>query len=369
MTITVAALVGDMLTPRPGLATLPISFQFVGTMVATFPASLLMGRYGRKLGFSLGAVLGVITCLLAAWSITEHHFIGYCIAMFIGGMSAACAMFYRFAAAESVETQATAKAISWVLAGGIIAAFLGPTIATVTKELVPDTPFAGTYMAAIVLHLGVLALMAFSRFPAAIQDTRQGANRPWSDILSQPKILVAIFCGMVAYGAMNLVMVPTPLAMTAHNHVFETAAFVIQWHVVGMYAPSFFAGHLIARFGTRSMLNAGAILILLATTANLSGTGALQFWLGLTLLGVGWNFMYISASTLLTECYHEAERAKVQGLNDFLIFTMTVITSLSAGFVFNLMGWEAVNLLVILPVALSILTVTFVGRQSRTYNP
>ena len=366
LTISVAALVGDTLSPRPGLATLPIAFQFVGTMVVTIPASLLMGRYGRRLGFSLGAISGLLSCILAAISIVTQNFYLFCISAFVAGAAAAFSVYYRFAAVEAVDESYKAKAISWVMLGGVAAAFIGPQLATLSKDLIAGAPFAGCYLMAMALHIGVLMATQMGRLPNLHQTIDRKGGRPLSIILKQPLLIIAILSGMIGYGAMNLIMVPTPLAMTNHAHGFETAAFVIQWHVVGMYAPSFVTGHLIDRFGVFKIIGAGCVLILGAAAANLAGTSSMHFWSGLTLLGVGWNFMYIGASTLLTECYRIEERAKVQALNDFLIFGMTVFTSLSAGAIFNFAGWNALNMTVIVPIGLTIFLIFWSARLART---
>ena len=369
LTISVAALVGDELSPRAGLATLPIAFQFIGTMAVTIPASLLMGRYGRRLGFSLGALCGIVSCVLAAVAIITQSFYLFCLSAFIAGAAAAFSVFYRFAAVEAVSETYKAKAISWVMLGGVVAAFLGPALAALSKDLIGDAPFAGCYLLAIALHVCVLIATQMGRLPKLHETTEPTGGRPWPIILRQRTLVIAILAGMVGYGAMNLVMVPTPLAMTAYAHSFETAAFVIQWHVVGMYAPSFVTGHLIERFGVFKIISAGCALILCAAIANLLGQTAINFWSGLTLLGVGWNFMYIGASTLLTDCYRPDERAKVQAANDFLIFGMTVLTSLSAGVIFDVAGWSALNLTVVLPVIATLLLILWAERLAASAKP
>jgi len=365
LSMTIAALVGDMLAPDPSLATVPLSLQFVGTMIATIPASLFMGRHGRRLGFSLGAILGVAAGGVCAWAVFAGSFYLFSAGSLCLGFFAAHIAYYRFAAADAANVAFRSRAVSWVLAGGLVAAFLGPELAKHTRDLFEPILFAGGYLAIACLAFSSLLLLQFLNIPAPRPEERQNRGRPLREVARQPGLVIAIFCAMVGYGAMNLVMVSTPLAMVACAHPFEAAAMVIQWHVVGMYAPSFFTGNLIHRFGAFSVIAAGALLIIACVIVNLSGIDVTQFFSGLILLGLGWNFMYVGGTTLLTECYRTEEKAKVQALNDFLVFGTTVVTAFSSGFLFNNFGWSAVNLGVLLPVALALAAVIWLARQRR----
>jgi len=365
LSMTITALVGDMLAPDPSLATVPLALQFVGTMAATIPASLFMGRHGRRLGFSLGAVLGVVAGVVCAWAVFQADFFLFSVGSMCLGFFAAHVAYYRFAAADAASSAYRSRAVSWVLAGGLVAAFLGPELAKHTRDLFEPILFAGGYFAIACLAFASLVLLQFLTIPAPRLEERRSKGRPLRQVASQPGLVIAVFCAMVAYGAMNLVMVSTPLAMIACAHPFEAAAMVIQWHVVGMYAPSFFTGNLIHRFGVLPVIAAGALLIIACVIVNLSGIEVAQFFSALVLLGLGWNFMYVGGTTLLTECYLPEEKAKVQALNDFLVFGTTVVTAFSSGYLFNNFGWSAVNLGVLLPVALALAAVIWLARHKR----
>ncbi len=361
--MTVSALVGKELAPEPALATFPLALQFVGTMLAIVPASLFMKRYGRRAGFSLGAAFAIAGGGLSCWAIFESSFALFSVGSLSMGAFAAHAAFYRFAAADTASETFKSRAISLVLAGGLVAAFLGPELAKQSRELFAPALFAGGYFTVSLLGICSLALLQFIAIPRPSREEYRQSGRPLAVLLRQPAMLVAVLCAMVGYGSMNLVMVATPLAMVAHAHPFEAAAFVIQWHVVGMYAPSFFTGHLIDRFGVVPVLAAGALALFGCVAVNLSGAGLIQFWSALVLLGLGWNFLFVGGTTLLTETYRPAEKAKVQALNDFLVFGTTSVTAFTSGALLNRFGWEGVNLGIVVPLCLTLGAVLWLGRR------
>lgn len=363
LTITVTVLVGFNLAADKSLATLPIAVQFGATMLASFPVSLLMKRIGRRAGFSFGAVCAIASGLLSTKAVIDADFLMLNLGAALFGINNACVFFYRFAAADTASPAFKSRAISLVLAGGLVAAYFGPQLAVWTRDLLAPLVFAGGYLSIAALAAVSLLVLQFIAIPRAVEAEVSGPSRPLGEIARQPVFLVAALSAMAGYGAMNLVMTSTPLAIVACNHPFESAAFVIQWHVVGMFAPSFFTGHLIRRFGCARVISAGALLILACVGFNLSGVEVWQFWSGLVLLGLGWNFMFIGGTTLLTDAYRPAEKAKVQGFNDLLVFGTVFVTALSSGQLFHAIGWEAVNLAVVAPVLLALLAAVWLGRR------
>ena len=347
--ITTSALAGQILAPE-GLATMPLFLQFLAIMAATVPASLLMKRIGRRAGFSVGACFAIAGGVLGCIAILKGSFWLFCLASIFYGAFMGFGMYYRFAAADVAEPAFRPRAISYVLAGGIVAAIAGPELAKATSELFAPVLFAGCFAAIAVLGLATLLVLAFVRIPPPSDEERTGRERPLSSIIRQPSFLVALGGAAVAQGAMVLVMTATPLAMAFCGHGFGDTAFVIQWHVLGMFAPSFFTGHLINRFGTLNVMTLGGALIVACLAIALSGVEIIQFWSALFLLGIGWNFMFIGGTTLLTTTYAPAEKAKVQAINDLLTFGAAALASLSSGVLHHLVGWQAVNLSMILPV-------------------
>lgn len=343
--ITISALVGSLLAPGPSLATLPLSLQFLGVLITTIPASLLMQQRGRRFGFSVGALFGIVGGLLSAVAVFSADFLLLCLGSFLLGSFSGFSMYYRFAAADTASDSFKSRAISLVLAGGVVAAIAGPEIAKQTRDLFAPVTFAGAYVAIALLALVSLLILQFIRIPRPAARVRGQSGRPLAVIARQPRFVVAVLCGMVAYGTMNLVMVSTPLAMIACDHPFETAAFVIQLHVLGMYLPSFFTGSLINRFGLPPVLLAGAVLLFACVLMALSGLEVVNFAAGLVLLGVGWNFLYVGGSTLLTETYRPEETAKVQAVNEFLVFGTVALTAFTSGAVHDALGWEWLNMI------------------------
>ncbi|MSO55201.1 MAG: MFS transporter [Rhodospirillales bacterium] len=346
---TVSALAGQMLATDKRLATLPLAIQFTMIMVSTVPASLLMRRIGRRAGFLLGQTMGIAAGCLSALGIIVESFWLFAAAGGLVGVHMAVAQYYRFAAAETAKEAFKARAISWVMAGGVIAAIAGPEIAKFTHTLIPGRLYAGAFIAIAGLSAAAMVIVAFLDMPRPAVDREPGSGRPLAVIARQPAFVVAVLSAMLGWGVMNLVMTATPLAMHDHDHSFPDTAFAIQWHILGMYAPSFFTGDLIRRFGITRILIAGAVLNLVAVAINVTGTSVAHFCVAMFVIGIGWNFLFVGGTTLLTETYRPEERAKTQGFNDFLVFATTTVSSFSSGALQHALGWEAVNLGAVVP--------------------
>lgn len=357
MLVTTAALVGALLAEDKSLATLPLAAQFIATMFASIPAALLMGKIGRQSGFLLATLFGMAGSALATLAILWHDFWLFNVAALLIGIFNAFGNYYRFTAADAVDEAHKSRAISLVLAGGVAAAFIGPNMANLTRDWIGAAPFAGSYAALISLYVLSLLVLIFLRLPPhgdhALHDTRH-RGRPLRAIMSQPRFIVALLSGMFGYGVMSLVMTATPLAMYHHAHPFNDTSLVIQWHILGMFVPSFFTGHLIRRFGVLNIILTGTLFGVVCVLINLNGDTLWHFWTALVLLGISWNFMFIGATTLLTETYTQEEKTKAQAVNDFSVFTTVTIASLSAGVLQHHYGWQTVNLGV-LPLLLIIL--------------
>ncbi|UCH53309.1 MAG: MFS transporter [Pseudomonadota bacterium] len=342
--LATSALVGSRLAVDATLATLPLAMQFLATMLTTFPASFLMARIGRRGGFMVGSLLGLAGAGLAAYAIVAHSFALFVGAAVLFGAHNGFGTFYRFAASDTATPDYRPTAISYVMAGGVVAAFVGPNLANWTSDWLGSAQFAGSFLALLGIYVVSLIAVLFIDIPRAVRHEAAASARPLGTIARQSVFVVAALAAALGYGVMNLVMVASPLAMHNHAHPFSDTAFVIQWHVFAMFAPSFFTGHLIKRFGVLNMLIAGAVLNAACVVVNLSGTSVLHFWSALFLLGVGWNFLFVGGTTLLTEAYREEEKAKTQALNDFLMYTSITLTSFTAGALQHRYGWEVVNL-------------------------
>jgi MFS family permease len=340
--ITMNGLVGYELAGTKALATLGVTSYVLGSAVATMPASLWMARVGRRRGFMAGALVNVAGCLVATLAIWQRSFALYCLATAVIGVYNAIGLQYRFAAAEVAAPADRAKAISLVLAGGIVGGFVGPQSVRAAKDLFA-MPFMGSFAVLAAVALVALAVQSRVRVPAPTAEERAGGGRRLATIVRQPVFVVAALAGALGYGVMNLLMTATPIAMDFCGHPFTAAAFVIEWHVVGMYAPGFFTGSLIRRFGALNVILAGVAFALACVAVALEGTTVAHFTIALVLVGIGWNFMYTGGTTLLTEAYRPAEKARTQGANDVLVFATTVVSSLASGALVTAAGWEAMN--------------------------
>jgi len=343
---TTSAIIGNLLATDKTLSTVPVALQMTGMMCATIPAAFLMARIGRRGGFWSGCALGTSGAAVAGLAVWAASFPAFCLGTFLIGCSNGFAQQYRFAAAEAADERFRSKAISLVLAGGIVSGIFGPETAKWSRDLFAPVLFAGCFAMIASLQLCAAALLCFVRVPRPPRFSLRSSGRPIRQIAAQPLFIVAVLAGTVGYAVMSLLMTATPIAMLGCGYGFTDAAFVIQWHVLGMYAPSFVTGHLIARFGVSNILLSGAALLLLACGINLSGVAVLQFWSALTLLGVGWNFLFIGATTLLTRTYSPVEKAKVQALNDFTIFGTTTVAAFLSGALLTGFGWSVIQLAV-----------------------
>jgi MFS family permease len=360
--ISAAALIGLQLAPAPALATVPLGLQFIGTMTATMPASLLMQQVGRRPGLMLGAALGILAGFLGWLAIMRASFLLFAASGVVYGAFSAFCQYYRFSAADAADAADTAdpaaaraRAVAWVLAGGVIAALLGPELAKATRDVFAPVLFAGCYAAVAALAALTLLLLALLDLPHARPAAGTGGGRPLLEIVRQPMIVTAFLAALVGYVTMNLLMTATPLAMLDCGFDFADTAFVIQWHVLGMFLPSFWTGSLIARFGAERIIATGALINLVCIAVNMSGLELDRFIAGLFLLGLGWNLMFIGGTTLLTACYHRIEMARVQGLNDLLLFTSVAMSAAAAGALHDLLGWQAMNLAAVPAVLLVLL--------------
>lgn len=352
MNMTVTALTGYNLAPDPAWATLPLSLQFMATMMTAMPASLYMRRVGRRIGFATGVLIGVAGAVVAALAVLENIFPLFCVGSMLIGSFQGFAILYRYAAADTASEAFRPRAISLVLAGGVVAALAGPELSKWSHDMLAPIPFAGTFVLIAVVQSVSWLFLLFVRIPAPTAAERATSGRPLGEIVRQPVFLVAILAAMIGYGTMTFLMTATPLAMIACGFVFDDAALVIQWHAVGMFLPSFFTGSLIQRFGVIRVMLAGAFAYLACIAINVSGIEMLQFFSGLVLLGVGWNFLFIGGTTLLTTAYRSEERAKVQGLGDFLVFTSSTVAAFSSGALNHAFGWQVLNLSVLPLVAI-----------------
>ncbi len=362
--VAINGLAGLALAPYKGLATLPITFWLLGGAIATMPASLHMKRVGRQRGLTWGTLWGVVGALICAGAIWAQSFWLLCFGTLVWGVYNAYGQYYRFAAADVATPDFRPTAISLVLAGGLVGGILGPNLSRLTVELLAPK-FMGAYLVLIAFALATMVILRFIRIPNPTAQEQAASGRPLAEVAAQPKFIVAVLGGAIGYGVMNFLMVSTPIAMQVCGHPYGDAAFVISSHVVGMFAPSFFTGSLIRRFGVLPVMLAGAALNLVTIGIALAGVSVAHFWWSLVLLGVGWNFLYTGGTTLLTETYRPEERAKAQGANDQAIFIMMVVSSFSSGFTVTTAGWERVNLFALPLVALVVIALVWFALRER----
>jgi MFS family permease len=340
-----AAIVGASLASDPAYATVPISFFVVGMAFGTLPIGYIARRFGRRAAFVTGTAAGILTGILASVAVIYALFPLLCLATFFGGIYGATAQSYRFAAADSASDAFRPKAISWVLAGGVFAAVIGPQLVTQTMNMWQPYLFAASYLFQAGVAVLSMIVLLFVKAPPPLAANTPDA-RPLSEIIRVPRFIAAVICGIVSYGLMNFMMTSAPLAMKICGHDVTESNLAIEFHVMAMYAPSFITGSLIARFGAPRIIVAGMLLIVAAAAVGLSGITVPHFWANMILLGLGWNFGFIGATALVTETHRPSERAKVQSFNDFLVFGTMVIGSFSSGRILIDFGWEMVNLIV-----------------------
>lgn len=357
MVMTLSGLVGLQLETDKSLATLPIAMMMVAAAATMIPASMFMQRFGRKAGFLLGTVLGCTAGLTAAAAIWVHDFWLFVFANMLVGGYQGFAQYYRFAAADIASADFKSRAISWVIAGGVVAALAGPNIARVTQGIGP-VPFMAAYLALFAVSALALLIVTHINIPPVVVSEVHGPARPLLEIMRQPVFLTALIGSSVGYAVMIMVMTATPLAMQMCGQSLGSSATVIQWHVLGMFVPSFFTGNLIRRYGVLTIMGLGIVLLAGHVAIALSGIEFLHFLSGLILLGVGWNFLFIGGTALLTETYRPTERAKTQAAHDFLMFGAVSLASFSAGGLLNAWGWESVNLTVLPFLGIALIAVT-----------
>ncbi|MGC4028958.1 MAG: MFS transporter [Steroidobacteraceae bacterium] len=363
------AIVGNQLAPSPVLATLPISIFVVGMAACILPAGAIARRRGRRAAFLAGTGAGVLTGLLAAAAVVAGSFGLFCLATFLGGAYAAVVLSFRFAAADGVALQRRARALSLVMAGGVAAGVVGPQLVTWTMDLWQPHTFAATFLVQAAVAALSAAVLLGVRLPApAAKDPSSAPGRPLAVIARQPRFIAAVVCGSVSYMLMNFIMTAAPLAMHLSGHPQHASNLGLQWHVIAMYAPSFFTGNLIARFGALRISAVGLVLTALSAIIGLNGIDVGHFLWSLILLGLGWNFGFLGASALVLECHAPSEQNQVQSLNDFIVFGLMAIGSFTSGGLLTAYGWHAVLWVSFVPLAIAVAALITVARRNATVS-
>ena len=350
--VAVSALIGKQLASHPALITLPVALQFLGMIMATLPAAHLMQKMGRKVGFVLGNCIGLLGTWVALQGLQANSLMHFASGTFLIGMAIGTAQQYRFAALDVCSLEQRPRAISMVMAGGILAAVLGPNLAIWSRQWFDGNPFEGAFYGLFLVYMLALLLIVSLPLARPVKSAVQQSTRSYAELFKQPLLVAAIASGAIGYAVMVLLMTATPIAMQNDDFPFSNIAWVIQWHVLGMYVPSFFTGHLIRRFSSRSVIVWGCATLALCVLVNVLGQSYWHYWLGLLLLGVGWNFTFIGATHLLTFTYEPAEQGKVQGINEFMVFTAAALGSLLAGVGVDKLGWMWLNLVSLPPIML-----------------
>jgi MFS family permease len=368
LVMTIGALAGAHVAPKPQLATAPIAAMFLGTVLTTIPASHWMARFGRRSGFVTGALLGAVGGIAGAWGIYSGSLLVLSLGTLLVGAYNATAQFYRFAASEVAHESFRPRAVSLVLAGGVVAAIVGPALATLGGPLVQPAHL-GSFLILSAVSLVAASLLSGLRVPSMSSEMGQGEPRPLLAIVRQPAYAVALFAAATGSGVMVLAMTATPLAMHHHGHDFSSAAIVIQAHVLGMFAPSFFTGTLIARFGVLRIMMIGVLLLGGHVLLSLSGTGFTSFGSALILLGVGWNFLYVGGTTVLTTTYFPAEKARAQAANDLTIYVVGLAASLAAGALLQTLGWRLMNVTLLPWLVMAAVALIWLRHASASASP
>ena len=351
--IAINGLVGLQLAPFGWMATLPVMGYVVGGALATPLVARSQARFGRRGSFQIGLAVALGSALLAAWAAWSHNFWLLVAATVVAGYYSANGQLYRFAAAELAEPSFREKAVSWVLAGGLIGAVIGPNLAAWTRGLLP-TPFVGAYLALALVAVAGMAVMALIDFPTApVRQHGEAAGRPLGEIMRQPAFIVAVLGAALGYGVMNLLMAATPLAMQVCGLSFADTAWVLQWHVIGMFAPGFFTGSLIRRFGVLPVMGAGVLLNMLCVAIAVSGVSMTQFETALFFLGVGWNFLFTGSTTLALTAYRPEEKDRAQAAINFCVFATMALTSFASGALVTTQGWTWLNLGSLVPLGIT----------------
>lgn len=367
--VALGGLVGTRLAPDAAYATLPVSLLQLGIAIGTLPAAYLMARLGRRGGYLIGGVIGVLAGSVAATGIALGSFLIFCSGTLLAGFYSSYVQSYRFAAADEASPADRARAISWVMTGGIFGGIIGPQTVIWTRDLVPNAPFAGGFLGQAALALVTILVVSRlrSRHPAlTLLNAPPDRGRPLRVIVSQPRFVLSVIAGLVSYGLMSFMMTAAPIAMVMECGLsVDSATLGIQWHILAMFGPSLLTGKLIARFGKVPVTVAGLLLIAASAAIGLAGRDVAHFWAALILVGLGWNLGFIGATSLVTECYEPEERAKVQATNDFLVFGTVAIASFSSGSLQSAGGWASINWLVFPFVALALIAIALPGRKVR----
>ena len=356
------AILGASMAPSAGLATVPLTSYVVGLALGTLPIGWIARRFGRKPALLIGSLSGVFTGALATVATLIWSFPLLCVSAIFGGMYAAASQSYRFAATDGASPTLAPRLISWVMTGGVLAGILGPQLVQHTMDIWPQHLFAATYVGQAVVALIAMAVLAgVEAPPASLQAVDQKPGRPLGEIVAQPQFVVAAICGTVSYALMNMVMTAAPLAMKMCGLSLSQSNLGIQWHILGMYAPSFVTGSLIGRFGAKRIVALGLALEVVAALVDLHGVSVAHFWTGLILLGVGWNFGFIGASAMVVAAHRPEERTKVQSFNDFVIFGTMAVGSFASGQMLAGGGWSLVNMIVFPPAAIGLVALVWLA--------
>ena len=360
-------LVGAMLATNPSYSTIPLSLQFLTIALTLIPVSLLMGKFGRRSMFLLGSLAAFIGCLIIAFSIIDKSFYLFIVGSILLGFSQANQQFYRYAAADNVSNNLKSKAISLVLAGGVIAAVVGPEVSRYSFDLFPDYIYLATYLLAASIQIINFTILIFIKIKKPEVTAKK--IRPLKDILMQRTLIIAILAAAVGYSLMSFIMTATPLQIVNICKLGNSASStVIQWHIIAMFAPSFFTGSIISRFGNRKVMLVGIILYAFSVFFGILGDTVLNFWIALFLCGLGWNFLYVGGSDIIAKSALPEERAKVQGVTDFIIFVFVAMGSFLAGYLHSNLGWEVMLFYTIIPISVIFISIIIIKPQNLKLN-
>lgn len=366
MVMTIGGLAGANIANTPTIATLPIASMFLGTAMMMFPASMWMAKVGRRNGFLCGAFLGISGGIIAAVGIIYSSLSLLALGTFCVGAYQSFAQFYRFAASEVADDAFRSRAISFVMAGGVVAALIGPVLARFGGPLFNHLEYVGSFLIITIVSLIAMGILSRLHIPDQVEiKTSFSAGRPWPKIVFQPMYLVALLGAITGYGIMILGMTATPIAMRHAHHELGTITTVIQLHVLGMFLPSFFTGNLIVRFGVLKVMFAGLLLFACYIAFALSGLQFHSFAISLVLLGVGWNFLFIGSTSLLTRTYTHEEKAKAQAINDMTVFVVGLICSFSAGALLDIIGWKVMNMALIPWLVITALSLVWLSKKTQ----
>ena len=360
-------LVGALLATNPSYSTIPLSLQFLTIALTLIPVSLLMGKFGRRPMFLIGSMAAFLGCLTIAFAIVDKSFSLFILGSILLGFSQANQQFYRYAAADNVSNNQKSKAISLVLAGGIIAAVVGPEVSRYSFDLLPDYIYLATYLLAALIQILIFIILIFIKIKKP--EVRAQKLRPLSDILMQQTLIIAILAAAVGYSLMSFIMTATPLQIVNICKLGNSASStVIQWHIIAMFAPSFFTGSIISRFGNRKVMLAGIILYAFSVFFGILGETVQNFWIALFLCGLGWNFLYVGGSDIIAKSALPEERAKVQGVTDFIIFVFVAMGSFLAGYLHSNLGWEIMLFYTTIPIILIFIGIIIIKPQNLKLN-